>query len=378
MSALSSEDLIERLALSFIKGVNAEIAQKIVEVFDNLHNFFTFNIRDIKKITEAGPALNDLMLQRQEALEKAKSELSFIEKHNIKFYNCIDESEYPYRLYNSADPPVNLFVLGNADLNAHHILAVVGTRRATPYGLTFTSQIIEELVEAVGPVTIVSGLAYGIDKASHEAALRIGVPTVAVVAHGLGMIYPALHRRLASDIIKNGGAIVSEYPHDAQPYRGRFLERNRIVAGLSDAVFVAESSIKGGALNTAAHARHNDREVLALPGRVTDLTSQGCNYMINRQLALLATSGKDIAYANGWDLETKSLVHESEQTSLLANYTGDVKIIYDFLREQPEPVTIDKIIDATSIAAKDIMAALGEIDMDGFLARYPGARFGII
>ncbi|MCM1004817.1 MAG: DNA-processing protein DprA [Prevotella sp.] len=376
MGQFSDTDLKERIALSFMKCMTAELASKIVETFDSLHDFFELKKADLTGLPLTA-GIRELLESRHNALTAAEAELAFVKRHNIKILSCIDEEAYPTRLYNSPGAPVNLFVLGNANLDERRILAVVGTRKATAYGLTYTSKIIEELHDIVGNTTIVSGLAYGIDKAAHEAALRLNMPTVAVVAHGLGMIYPAMHRMLATEILKAGGAIISEYPHETKPFRGRFLERNRIVAGMSDAVFVAESPVKGGALNTAAHARQFSREVFALPGRVTDKVSEGCNKLISRQLALLATSGKDIAYALGWDL-IKEQDKNEQQPSLFDSYTGSIKAVYDFLKTKLEPCTLDNIVASTSLSAKEAMAALGEIDLDGLLIRHPGTRFSLL
>lgn len=375
-------ELLERVALSFIEKLNVKIAFEIVENFGSLHSFFALSAKEVSDMFPGNINLLDLILQRDDALKIAEVELQFIRKFNIKVINVLDQDKYPIRLFNCPDAPLNLFILGNTNLNAEHMISVVGTRNASPYGISMTNKLLEDLQSKVGDVTVISGLAYGIDKCAHEAALRLGMPTVAVVAHGLGMIYPASHRQLATTITQKGGAIISEYPHFVSPYRGHFLERNRIIAGLSDAVLVAESKKKGGALNTAAHARSYDREVLALPGRATDINSEGCNNMINAGLALSVTTAEQIANAACWKLKTDKLKSQNkssntDELSIFDTYDGNIKIIYDFLKCQLNPVTLDYIVIHTGLSAKEALTALGELDLDGLLTRYAGARFSL-
>lgn len=373
-----NENVLKRVAFSLIKGMNASVARHIIDAVGNIHEFFAWETKDVLRVLDGNDAFCKMLADRKRALATAADELKFIEKHNIKVVSIVDEDLYPKRLAQCHDAPVNLYILGNADFDAKRMLSIVGTRRATPYGVRHCSEFVQDLSEIVGEVTIVSGLAYGIDCVAHEAALRIGMPTIAVLAHGLGMIYPASHRDLASNIIKSGGALVSEYLHDVKPFKGRFLERNRIVAGLSDATFIAESPIKGGAMNTATHARGYDREVLALPGRIGDTMSEGCNKLISRQIALLAGSAKEIAEAACWELKTTDNAKSESQPSIFDNYSGDVKVVFDFLKTQSDPVSIDNIVCHTRIAVRNVMSAIGELDFDGILLRHPGAKFSLI
>lgn len=368
----------ECLALSLIKGMNAQVARRIVEILGDLHEFFEIDIKSAARMPEVNEAFLQTLRERKGALAKADEEIAFCNRHHIRMVSLLDEDLFPPRLSQCEDAPVCLFVLGNANLDAERMLAVVGTRRCSAYGQSYTTKVIEEVRELAGDTTIVSGLAYGIDKAAHEAALQLGMPTLAVLAHGLGMVYPAQHRGLAAEIIRKGGALISEYLHDAKPFRGHFLERNRIVAGLCDAVFVSESPLRGGALNTAAHARSYDREVLALPGRASDENSAGCNRLISRQLALLATTGKEIAEAAGWEITSSGqTMNDAQQASLFESYTGQAKAVYEFMRSQTEPVTVDRIVARTGLSTREVMSAIGEFDLDGILTRHPGAKLSL-
>lgn len=372
---MGHQDLIERLALSFIKGIKVRDLRLLINRLGCLHDFFAL---DPKRICAAAdiedvPELREALALRETALNEAQVECRFVEKHGIKVYNVIDEATYPKYLLQCADPPLNLFVLGEADLSAERILGVVGTRLATPYGLKATADIVEELCAMTGPTTIVSGLAYGIDKAAHEAALRAGSPTLAVMAHGLDTLYPAAHRELAVRIKNNGGAIITEFTHSVKPLKNNFLQRNRIIAGLGLGVFVVECPYRSGALSTATYANGYGREVMALPGRITDINSQGCNKLINRLKAMLVTSAKDIAQTMNWpDIRQQSPIQE--EPTLFDNYEGAVKKVYDFMKDRQDKLSIDQITVFTQLSAGEVLTAICELEEDGRILRHPGAR----
>ena len=304
----------------------------------------------------------------------ARNELAKISSHNITPLFLLDE-DYPERLSEVEDAPITLYKLGDADLDSQEVCAVVGTRRPSPYGVEFCNRLIEELSIYFNEALIVSGLAFGIDATAHKKALDKELPTVAVVAHGLNMIYPAEHRNLAKEIIRKGGAILSEYPFGVKPFRGNFLARNRIVAALSDVTLVIESAIKGGAMSTANFAFSYSREVMALPGRATDELSAGCNLLIRKQKASLLSSVADIIEVTDWaPLNVKV---SPQQRNLFPELEGDSKKIYESLKFQSDPVLVDKICYETGLAAAKVMAALGELEFDGIVIRHPGNRYSI-
>ena len=217
-------------------------------------------------------------LINQKAIEQAKKELEFINKHNIQLYFYKDDN-YPYRLTNCVDSPIILYTKGNVNLNTKHKVSVVGTRIPSEHGKDWCRRLILDLAQQVPDLTIVSGLAYGIDVVAHRAAIEAGIPTIIVPAHGLDRIYPAVHRNVAIQALNKGG-IVTEYTCGTEPERFNFVARNRIVAGLADAVVVVESKKKGGSLITADMAVDYGREVFAQPGRIDDECSAGCNDLI--------------------------------------------------------------------------------------------------
>lgn len=240
-------------------------------------------------------------LRSGEALRRAEKELAFAEKYhlNICFY---EDADYPSRLKACADAPLLFYMKGDVDLEAGKILSVVGTRKMTSYGRCQTEDMIASLAGVFPDLLIVSGLAYGVDVCAHRKALACGLPTLAVVAHGLDSVYPSQHRAVAREMISSGGGMLSEFPSGTEPYRSNFVQRNRIVAGLCDACLVIESPEKGGSLITARMARDYDREVFALPGRPVDANSRGCNLIIKQQVATLVESAEDIVREMNWDL----------------------------------------------------------------------------
>lgn len=360
-----------QVAFAMLKGTTVSLLRVMEERGVSLDDFFSLDTAALGEalgMTRANPFDS---YTRDEAVAAAREELKFMERHNIsvRFYG---EDDYPERLSQLHDAPVALFVLGEADLNAGKAVSVVGTRTPTPYGVGFAQKFVADLAEGAPGALVISGLAYGIDATAHTAALQSGLPTAAVVAHGLGMIYPASHRSLAENILRAGGAIVTEYTHDCKPFRGRFLERNRIVAAMSDATLVVESDVRGGAMSTATVAFNADREVFALPGRVSDRMSSGCNHLIQCQKAQLITSASDMMRTLGWEVRE---VDKVETATLFPELEEPQKSIYELLQSSSEPVTADAIRAVVGLPIGSLLAVLGEMEFDGLIVRYPSTRF---
>ncbi len=363
------------MALSFVPGMNALFVRRLEEQGISPEEFFALSQLELsERLDIRNQGILDKML-RDEALFKARKEMERIEHHGIRTLSITDE-DYPERLRDIDKAPVTLYVLGPADLNAQRMISVVGTRHATSYGLRYVDRLISELKPYCPQLSVVSGLALGIDSAAHIAALDHGLPTVAVVAHGLNTIYPAQNRDLARRIISSGGALVSEYPFGTAPYRSRFLERNRIVATMTDAVLIAESAEKGGAMSTAAVAASYNREVFALPGRVGDEMSAGCNRLIRSQKAVMAGTAAEFVAALGWQSDSVRL--PVDQPVLFPELCGNEKTIYDCLRFAGEPMAIDSLRERTGLPIHDLMAKLGEMEFDGIIERLPGSRYALI
>lgn len=354
--------------------MNASILREIESKEVSPEEFFTLPTKDLITRLQIRHDHEFDKIAREEAVNAAHKEFSQINDHNITPLFLLDEN-YPEKLAETFDPPIILYKLGEADLDAEHLVSVVGTRKPTPYGSEFCNKIVEEIGNYFPEAVIVSGLAYGIDACAHKKALEKGLPTVAVVAHGLNMIYPAAHRNLAKEIIRSGGAILSEYPFGVQPFKPNFLARNRIVAGLSDATIVVESNIKGGAMSTANFAFIYNRDVMALPGRSSDVLSSGCNLLIRKNKAHLIECAADLIETTGW--QPLNITVSPKQRNLFPELQGDEKKIYEFLKYSSDPVQMDQLMHQTGIQTSKLMALLSELEFDGIIIRHPGNRFSL-
>jgi len=286
------------LALTSIPGIGSIRARHLIEAFGSAQAVLD---APAELLMQAGAVGQRVIEGRNNhrLFELADRELSFIEAHHIRMMTFGKEG-YPKRLIDCPDAPTHLFQLGDTPLDSQRIVAIVGTRQCSQYGRDIVHRFVNELHEAYPDVVIVSGLALGIDVEAHRASLEAGAATVGVVAHGLDRIYPSQHRNVARQMVQSGGSIVTEYLTGTQPERGNFLARNRIIAGLSDAILVAESKEKGGSLVTASIALDYGRDVFAYPGRISDDRSNGCNRLIRLNRAGLITCAQDLMEAMGW------------------------------------------------------------------------------
>lgn len=371
---MSLDPVVFKIAYSFLKRANSNLIRELDERGISPEEFFKLPTKEL--IVKSG-IKNDHsfdMLQREEALSIAEREYKNIRNHSIQPLFVLDE-DYPTRLAEIEDAPIIIYKLGEGNLESEEIASVVGTRRPTPYGVEFCKKLISDLAVYFPSSVIVSGLAYGIDSVAHRAALDSNLATVAVVAHGLNMIYPANHRELAKEILRKGGAIVSEYPFGVTPFKANFLARNRIVAALSDVTVIVESAIKGGAMSTANFAFSYSKDVAALPGRISDELSSGCNHLIRKQKASLITNTADLIELTGW--KPLGIDIHPNQRNLFPELKGDIKVIYEILKFNQEPVQSDIICQKTGLKAAKVMSILGEMEFDGIIIRYPGNRYSI-
>lgn len=307
-----------------------------------------------------------------EALQKAEKELEFIDKHQIKVYYYQDDN-YPIRLRECPDAPVLLYGKGALHFNEGKMVSIVGTRMATDRGKELTRQLVADLKELVPDVTIISGLAYGIDVAAHRAALEFGLPTIIIPAHGLDRIYPNLHRNVAVQSLDKGG-ILTEYTTGTEPERFNFVARNRIVAGLADAVVVVESKARGGSLITARMAQDYNRDVFTFPGRATDEFSHGCNQMIRDNRAMLIENAEDMIRAMQWEVEKPKVV-QTEIVGFSSNLTEDQQVLLNKLREAEDGIHVNSLVMETQRAYSDVVADLMMMEMDGIVKSLPGGMF---
>ena len=361
------QELLYRIALSRVKGINKSLAQHIHETVASLELFFELPEAQLQKLTGiTGRILLDET--RKTALQEARKEIEFIQKGNITPLYFTDPA-YPQRLLDCIDAPPLLYYRGNADLNAAKIVSVVGTRRATEYGKSFCEAMIRDLADYFPQLIIVSGLAYGIDICAHRSALKYGLNTIAVLAHGLDHIYPSTHRSTAVEIVSRGG-LVTEYPGYHHMHPAFFVARNRIVAGLADAVVIVESREKGGALITAGIAESYHRDVFALPGSIKSDSSAGCNHLIRRNRAALITSADDLVEAMCWNAPR----HKAVQRSLFPDLTDEEQVIADYLKEKGEGQINRMTVDLNQPLSQ-LLSVLVELEFKGVIKALPGGIY---
>ena len=358
-----------KIALTLIPGIGSVTGKKLIAYCGDVEAIFKEKKYTLLKIPGVGKLLVHTLNQSQ-IMARAEAEVVFIEKNKIKPLFFLDD-EYPLRLKHCVDGPLMLYYKGNADLNASRIITVVGTRKPTDYGKSRCKSFIEGLADL--NVLITSGLAYGIDSIAHRVALDLGLKTTGVLAHGLDRIYPAQNRTLAERMIHQGG-LITEFLCGTIPDRENFPKRNRIVAGMADAVLVVESAVKGGALITADIANSYNRDVFAIPGRLSDEYSQGCNYLIKINKAALVQSVKDIKYIMGWEPVDNS---GGIQQKLFTDLTREEKIIIDVLRQHGQ-LNIDKLSGLVQMSAGQLSVVLLNLEFEGLIRNIPGKIYKIV
>lgn len=364
-------EILYRMAFAGIRGMGVELAQRLLDIIPSEKDFFAISERELKSITGSRSKVWERSF-RDEVLRKAETELSFVEQKKVKVLYFTDDN-YPKRLLNAPDAPVLLYSIGDCDLNSKYVISIVGTRRSTHYGATFCDKLVDDLSKMLeGDLVIVSGLAYGTDINAHRAALKYGVPTVGVQACGLNKIYPAEHRDDAAHIVQRGGAVVSDYTSQDQIHRGNFLARNRIIAALSDCTVVVESANKGGALVTANIAASYSRDVFAVPGRVTDEFSKGCNRLIMNNQAAAITCAEDLVKAMRW--ESKLIPEQAKELELFPQLTAEQQKVVDILRKNGDQ-HINDLAGLMALPIYRLMAVLVELDTKGVIATLPGCRY---
>jgi DNA processing protein len=356
-----------KIGMDLIPGIGSVLAKKIIEFTGSPEEVFRCRESLLRTIPGIGKTLAG-NIASQQILSKAEREIDFITRYKIKTLYYLDD-DYPDRLKQCSDSPVIIYIKGNADLNHPKILSIVGTRNATSYGLDFCRNLIEELASKGHDPLIVSGLAYGIDICAHKAALDNKLQTIACLAHGLSTIYPPAHRNIAGKIAEQG-ALVTDFISSILPERGNFIKRNRIIAGLSDATIVIESSNKGGALITADLANSYNRDVFALPGRVTDRRSQGCNNLIKINKAALIEKAKDIEYILGWTTRENSLTDSNPPG--MEEMDDDEKAIIRLLLDGNREMSADNISADTGFGAGKTSFILLNLEFKGHVISLPG------
>lgn len=360
------DDKLYQIALTLLPKVGPVTVRNLVSYCGSVPAVFEASTKELCRVPGVGARISQA-IRASDVLEQAASEYAFLKAHNIQPLFYLDD-DYPARLRHLPGSPTLLYYKGTASLNASRTVAIIGTRRASPQGIGFCEKLVEEL--APYGVTIISGLAFGVDVCAHRACVEYGVPTIGVLGHGLRRIYPHQHRKVAYDMLENGG-LLSEYTSRTGPSREHFPMRNRIVAGICDALIVIETPRKGGSMITAAMANDYNRDVFAVPGRVRDKLSEGCNWLIKSKRAALLEGVEDLVAAMRWDaLDAPKAV----QSQLFVELSGTEQIVVDAINEQ-EQVSIDQLCYLTKKPGSEVATLLLELEFKGVVRPLPGKQY---
>lgn len=364
-----NKELVYSVALAETKNIGPAIGRYIYDTLDDISIAFG----DFDSIKKALPRLNKNIVTKlsgKESLSRAEQIVRWCLSNNV-YIVPINSPQYPSLLRQCPDAPLILYVKGSVDvLNSDDIISIVGTRQISNYGNEMTRLILRGINDYMPNMCIVSGLAYGVDIKAHREALELGMPTIAVLANGLDTIYPFQHTKDAKAIIDYSGAIVSEYPPFSKLDRFNFVSRNRIIAGLSKATLVVEAGLKSGSIITADYAAEYNREVFAIPGRVGDKYSEGCNSIIRKMKAALVTDASQILQMIGVQLESKTII----QTIPFENEDLPNNKIINIISEN-QPVQLNDIIRLSAMGVQEVSNQLFELELDGYIETIPGGLY---
>lgn len=357
------EEEVCLLGLSQISGIGPILARNLLEEFGSAKGVFSASRTELLNIVGIGPQLAE-NLSRGFNPSHVAQKLKLFRSRGIQIipYTSVN---YPTELAQIKDGPIFIYYKGQEVIfNNNPMVAIVGTRNPSRYGKTQCRKIVEEL--SAYEVTIVSGLAYGIDAIAHQTALSCQLPTIAVLGGGFEHIYPNDHWNLAQKIHQFGG-LVSEYPPDQKVEKEHFPMRNRIIAGLSSSVLVIETATKGGSIITAGLASGYYKEVFALPGSVQNEKSKGCHSLIKRNIAALFESGHEVADIMGWEKKKNNLVLKLEVNE-------DEKRILNLL-DFTSPKELNSLMQKTSFTGGRLKALLLELELKNLIISLPGNQY---
>ena len=351
---------LHTIALTQVNGIGAVQAKQLIEQFGNAEAVFKAPVKTLAAIEGFGE-IKAHAIKKFSDFKSIEEEMEFCYFHHINIL-CFADATYPKRLLNCFDAPTVLYYRGTADLNTARIISIVGTRVNSDYGKQLTEQIVKEL--AAQNVLIISGMAFGIDAIAHKAALQNGLATVGVLAHGLDTIYPPQHTNLAKEMLNNGG-LLTEFPRFTKPDKHNFPRRNRIVAGMADGTIVIETAAKGGSMITAELTYDYNRDLFAVPGRVIDSKSMGCNKLIQQNKAAIFTTTE------------QKKVTAKKQREMFVDLTNDEQTIVTILQLK-ETVHIDEIYLTSKLSSSSVAVAMLNLELQNMLMCLPGKMYRLM
>lgn len=362
----SQSELCYQVALTLISGIGVVQAKQLIDHFGTPESVFKAKRKELDLLEGIGE-VRARQIKDFNNFATAEKEVEFCEKHHIQPLFLTDKN-YPQRLLNCYDSPTLLYYRGNADLNNSKIISIIGTRSNSDYGKQITEKFIEDIQSQ--NVLILSGLAFGIDAIAHKAAIHNNMATVGVLAHGLDTIYPALHKSLAKEMLLKGG-LLTEFRKDSSPDKYSFPRRNRIVAGMSDTTIVIETAVRGGSMITAEMAYNYNRDLFALPGKVTDSKSSGCLKLIQQNKAVLFTNASDFMKEMGWEQTT---VFPQKQKELFVELNEDEKMIISILKDEVS-TPIDELYLRSGLSSSSVAAAILNLELQNVIVSLPGKMY---
>lgn len=367
---MNEEKLFYTLALQNVEGVGDVISKRLLSHFNDAEAVLRASSADLKQVEGIGERILG-NLRDKHIYREAELELNAINKLGIlvSFYT---DDDYPNRLKHCDDGPVLLYSTRLLDWKNSKIISIVGTRRHTSQGKEFCQALVEGLT-IYNPI-IVSGFAFGIDIIAHKAAVDNQLRTVGVLGHGLQDVYPKSHYKYMGAVKERGG-FLTEFKTRSSMERENFIRRNRIVAGLSEATVIVESAQKGGSMSTARFANDYNREVFAVPGRVSDKCSQGCNELIKWQRAQLITTAQDVVEMLQWNSSEPN--QNAIQRTIFVELTVDEQRIYDYLAVAGKQ-TMDEIARSCQLVVYKVGVLLLSMELKGVIRPMPGKFFELI
>ncbi len=365
------KDLIYKIAITQIEGIGSILAKNLVDYCGGVKEVFDKREKELAKIPGIG-TINARKIKEDSVFYQAKNILKNIKERGTKTLFYLDD-DFPGRLKNHSDAPILLYTEGTNTYNNSRTLGIVGTRNATVRGKVFLEELLRGLKKY--DITVISGLAFGIDAHAHGICVENDIPNIAVLGNGFDITYPSQHESLRKKIAKNGD-IISEFPMSIKPDKGHFPMRNRIIAGLSDALLVVESDTKGGSMITAKMAFNYNKDVFAIPGRIDDRFSRGTNLLIKSNIASLIENADDIAKMMNWrKLGTPNAV----QMQLFNELSKEEKLIIEILKDtELDSLSIDRIHYASNLPSGQLASLLLQLEFKGIIENLPGSRYMLL
>ncbi len=369
---MNHSTLFYQIALTMIKDIGNVTAKNLITYIGSVEGIFKQTKAQLEKI----PGIGEFKAQQivsADIRQQTEKEMEFVLKNNITplFYT---DKNYPYRLKECTDAPILLYTKNTSNLNANKIVGIVGTRNVTDYGKEICRELISNLAQRHPGIIIVSGLAYGTDICAHKAALDNSLSTIGILGHGLDRIYPAAHRPVAIKMLEHGG-LITEYTSSTNPDRQNFVQRNRIIAGLSDAVVVIESQEKGGSLITAEFANSYNRDVFAFPGKTSDERSRGCNALIKNNKAHLIENAADLEWLMDWQ-ENENSQTTAPLPNLFSSLTDIEQSVFEAIRTI-QPVQINQLSKILEMPISNLATLLIEMEFKNAIKCLPGNLYRV-